>query len=1405
MIRTKSRQGDFYLDMDHLLMLLLLLWSTGVQVDGKHSSTEPDDVRLVGGAGHCAGTLEAKHLGEWRPLCASHDSWTLKEAAVFCEYLDCGSAVYVEERHSSYTSAWLISSDCVLSRSPLRECTTSDYTDQILKLTCADSVRLLNGSSLCSGRLEVKSNQSWSSVCEADFDQQDAEVVCRELSCGPPLVLQGALYGEVEAPVWSKEFQCGGHESALLDCRSSGSARNSCSPGKAVGLTCSESDFRLVGGPSRCAGILEVQNLKEWRPVDSSDWSLKEAAVVCIHLDCGSAVSVKKRHNFSWRSRWKINSDCVQPGAPLRDCTTSADTDQILNITCSDSPDSVRLLNGSSLCSGRLEVKSNQSWSSVCEADFDQQDAEVVCRELGCGPPLVLQGALYGEVEAPVWSKEFQCGGHESALLDCRSSGSARNSCSPGKAVGLTCSDFDFRLVGGASRCAGTLEAKYLGKWRPVYGFFSTLKEAAEVCQYLDCGSAVSIQKAYSSYKFVWSISSDCVQSGFPLRDCTTSADTDQILTLTCSDSVRLLNGSSLCSGRLEVKSNQSWSSVCEADFDQQDAEVVCRELGCGPPSVLQGALYGEVEAPVWSKEFQCGGHESALLDCRSSGSARNSCSPGKAVGLTCSEPDFRLAGGASRCTGTLEFKHLGKWRPVYGFFWTLKEAAVSCEQLDCGSAVYIEMIDSSRTTGWLISSDCVLSRSPLRDCATSDYTDQILKLTCSDSVRLLNGSSLCSGRLEVKSNQSWSSVCEADFDQQDAEVVCRELGCGPPSVLQGALYGEVEAPVWSKEFQCGGHESALLDCRSSGSARNSCSPGKAVGLTCSEPVRLVGGASHCEGTLELKYLGEWRPVYDSLWSFKKAAVLCYYLDCGSAVSVTQRKESTWRSKWSISSDCVQPGILLRECAASHYNQFILNITCSDSVRLLNGSSLCSGRLEVKTNQSWSSVCEADFDQQDAEVVCREFGCGPPSVLQGALYGEVEAPVWSKEFQCGGHESALLDCRSSGSAGNSCSPGKAVGLTCSESDDVRLVGGPSRCAGTLELKHLREWRPMGYFHVSWTMKEAAVMCEHLDCGSAVSIEAAHSSYKAVWLIWSSCIVSKTPLRDCAISDHLDQILKLTCSDSVRLLNGSSLCSGRLEVKSNQSWSSVCEADFDQQDAEVVCRQLGCGPPLGLQGALYGEVEAPVWSKEFQCGGHESALLDCRSSGSARNSCSPGKAVGLTCSVNDVRLVGGPSRCAGTLELKHLAGWRPLCGSHDSWTLKEAAVFCEHLDCGPAVSIEKGRSSRTSAWLITPECVLSTSPLRDCATTDYSYQILKLTCSAPTDFTVLITMLILPLTLLLVITALYFYCQANRGQKSSRQENTELLDSNQGVCAGEGVPAANKRVQQDLQGAHPTAT
>uniref|UniRef100_A0A8C4F4Z5 SRCR domain-containing protein n=1 Tax=Dicentrarchus labrax TaxID=13489 RepID=A0A8C4F4Z5_DICLA len=891
------------------------------------------------------------------------------------------------------------------------------------------------------------------------------------------------------------------------------------------------------------------------------------------------------------------------------------------------------------------------------------------------------------------------------------------------------------------SRCAGTLEVKHDGDWRPVGGFGWTLKEANVVCRNLDCGSAVSVvERKESSDRPVWLITSNCVQSGSSLRDCALSFSSSSILNLTCSgkpiNSVRLVDGTSPCSGRLEVKSDQSnqlWSSVCEDDFDQQDAEVVCRELGCGAPSVLQGALYGEVEAPTWTKEFQCGGHESALLDCRSSGSARNTCSPGKAVGLTCSGrrgASVRLLGGGSRCAGTLEVKHKGDWRPVWGRGWNLKRANVVCRYLDCGSAVSVgEREDSSDRPVWLITSDFFsLSLSILSF------------IICPDSVRLVDGTSPCSGRLEVKSDQSnqwWSSVCEDDFDQQDAEVVCRELGCGAPSVLQGALYGEVEAPMWTKEFQCGGHESALLDCRSSGSARNTCSPGKAVGLTCSgrrgAAVRLVGGGSRCAGTLELKHKGDWTPVKGFRWTLEEANVVCRNLDCGSGALYGEVEAPMWTKEFQCGGqesallDCRSSGSARNTCSPGK----AVGLTCSGrrgaaaligSFLLVGGDSRCAGTLELKHDGDWRPVRD-DFDQQDAEVVCRELGCGAPSVLQGALYGEVEAPMWTKEFQCGGHESALLDCRSSGSARNTCSPGKAVGLTCSES--VRLVGGDSRCAGTLELKQSGDWRPT-----------VSVVCL-LICQSTGQL----CIYRVIFL----CSHRDNFLDRCRnrflfwVTDLLSLFsLSIICPDSVRLVDGTSPCSGRLEVKSDQSnqwWSSVCEDDFDQQDAEVVCRELGCGAPSVLQGALYGEVEAPMWTKEFQCGGHESALLDCRSSGSARNTCSPGKAVGLTCSgrrgaaalIGSFLLLGGDSRCAGTLELKHNGDWRPVDGF--GRTLKEANVVCRNLDCGSAVSVgERKESSDRPVWLINSDCVQSGSSLRECATSVSSSSILNLTCS-----------------------------------------------------------------------------
>ncbi|XP_031676657.1 scavenger receptor cysteine-rich type 1 protein M130-like [Oncorhynchus kisutch] len=149
------------------------------------------------------------------------------------------------------------------------------------------------------------------------------------------------------------------------------------------------------------------------------------------------------------------------------------------------------------------------------------------------------------------------------------------------------------------------------------------------------------------------------------------------------------------------------------------------------------------------------------------------------------------------------------------------------------------------------------------------------------------------------------------------------------------------------------------------------------------------------------------------------------------------------------------------------------------------------------------------------------------------------------------------------------------------------------------------------------MKEVRFVCRELDCGNPVAesgMPLLEDGKRRV--ILGGCYGNESSVRQCDIvrggpgGCNGRTYHHVTCSESVRLVGGAGLCSGRVEVKSNQSWASVCEADFDRQDAEVVCGELGCGAPAALQGGLYGEGEGQTWDKEFQCKGKESLLLDC---------------------------------------------------------------------------------------------------------------------------------------------------------------------------------------------------
>ena len=76
-------------------------------------------------------------MGEWRSVADINHDWTMKEAAVICRQLDCGSAVSVEYQLVYGRKTWKITPACINSGSALRDCTQYLYTHHGVRLNCS--------------------------------------------------------------------------------------------------------------------------------------------------------------------------------------------------------------------------------------------------------------------------------------------------------------------------------------------------------------------------------------------------------------------------------------------------------------------------------------------------------------------------------------------------------------------------------------------------------------------------------------------------------------------------------------------------------------------------------------------------------------------------------------------------------------------------------------------------------------------------------------------------------------------------------------------------------------------------------------------------------------------------------------------------------------------------------------------------------------------------------------------------------------------------------------------------------------------------------------------------------------------------------------------------------------------
>ena len=93
--------------------------------------------------------------------------------------------------------------------------------------------------------------------------------------------------------------------------------------------------------------------------------------------------------------------------------------------------------------------------------------------------------------------------------------------------------------------------------------------------------------------------------------------------------------------GRVEVYHNGRWGTVCDDNWDINDARVVCRQLGFpDAEAALKNSYFGRGTGAILLDDLRCEGNESSLFSCRHNGVGIHYCRHREDAGARCIDPE---------------------------------------------------------------------------------------------------------------------------------------------------------------------------------------------------------------------------------------------------------------------------------------------------------------------------------------------------------------------------------------------------------------------------------------------------------------------------------------------------------------------------------------------------------------------------------------------------------------------------------------------------------------------------------------------------------------------------------------------------------------------------------------------
>ncbi|XP_022287832.2 uncharacterized protein LOC111100353 [Crassostrea virginica] len=111
----------------------------------------------------------------------------------------------------------------------------------------------------------------------------------------------------------------------------------------------------------------------------------------------------------------------------------------------------------------------------------------------------------------------------------------------------------------------------------------------------------------------------------------------------------------------------------------------------------------------------------------------------------------------------------------------------------------------------------------------------QVTQPATQSLVRLVDGTSVSEGRVEVFHGGVWGTVCDDSWDSADATVVCRMLGyTGRASAFERAHFGPGTGSIFLDEVRCTGLEDSIFSCHHDGIERHDCGHSEDASVSCS-------------------------------------------------------------------------------------------------------------------------------------------------------------------------------------------------------------------------------------------------------------------------------------------------------------------------------------------------------------------------------------------------------------------------------------------------------------------------------------------------------------------------------------------------------------------------------------------